>query len=57
MTNPDNNGVIHNLKLMIKDDPRPISRLWSGLVPVVIRIFPISAISMVTYEYTRKLLE
>lgn len=57
MTNPNNNGIIHNIKLMIKDEPKPISRLWSGLLPVVVRIFPISAISMVTYEYTRKLLE
>ena len=57
MTNPNNNGIVHNFKLMIENQNKPITRLWNGLFPVVIRIFPISAISMVTYEYTRQLLE
>jgi len=31
--------------------------LWKGLAPALLRIFPVSACSMVVYEYTKKLLK
>jgi solute carrier family 25 (mitochondrial carnitine/acylcarnitine transporter), member 20/29 len=54
ISNKSDNGIISNLKLVLKN--QPISRLWKGLTPVLIRIFPVSALSMLTYESSRKLL-
>ena len=55
MSNKSDNGIVSNFKIMKKN--KSIIKLWTGLPIVLIRIFPVSAISMVTYEYSRKLLE
>lgn len=47
------NSISYNLKCIIKN--KSIINLWSGLSPVLIRVFPVSSISMLTYEYTRTL--
>lgn len=53
MTN-SNNNVLDTLKTKIKNNS--LKSLWCGITPILIRIFPVSAISMMTYEYTRKLI-
>jgi solute carrier family 25 (mitochondrial carnitine/acylcarnitine transporter), member 20/29 len=53
MTNKNNN-ISENLTKMINN--RSILKLWKGLTPALLKIFPLSATSMLTYEYTRKIL-
>ena len=56
MTNDtNNNNIIYNFKKLIEG--QKITRLWKGLGPILLRIFPVSAISMTAYEYSRKLME
>ena len=54
ISNKSDNGILSNLKILLKN--QNIGRLWTGLTPVLLRIFPVSALSMLTYESTRKLL-
>jgi len=49
----DSNSISYNLKYIIKN--KSIMNLWSGLPPILVRVFPVSSISMLTYEYTRTL--
>ena len=48
------NKILSNLKKLLEN--QNIGRLWIGLTPVLLRIFPVSALSMLTYESSRKLL-
>ena len=54
ISNKSDNKILSNLKKLLEN--QNIGRLWIGLTPVLLRIFPVSALSMLTYESSRKLL-